>query len=158
MRDYATKLRKVNPEVFFIESYINEKGSSAGDFIKYVQKHNKLNCGTTACAVGHLPIFYPKDFEYKYENFTLMVAATNSKKDLLEEQVCEFLGISRRCYHVLFFGSYYSNNDVRPSEVADRLNIIAEMRPSDDELKAVYSRDWSGFTNQQLIEAINYGR
>jgi hypothetical protein len=63
---YLTRLNEEEPEVFSLTHWMAGKHAhkAVASWVERASKGEPLNCGTTACVVGHLPVAFPDDFSW----------------------------------------------------------------------------------------------
>ena len=68
--DYLEQLNENEPEAFDLDTWMGadsraELLTAMREWPSKHQKGEKLNCGTAACLVGHLPVIFPQAFYWK---------------------------------------------------------------------------------------------
>ncbi len=102
-------------------------------------------CGTTACAVGFFPVFFPEDFHYK-QGFPYLKSDDefSSSPDFVDGGSCEetgwYLELTKKEWDYLFEPSYYEQEYWSdPLAVVDRIDQLL----AGEEFKLVrYSSRW----------------
>lgn len=82
LKNFLAKIEKlVKPEKFNIRRYVTSRSRNlfGEDAIKELQDNT---CKTAACAVGYLPIFYPKTFRYSGYSDMLIPTYKNSNSTI----------------------------------------------------------------------------
>ena len=67
--DYLTELNEKEPERFNLSAWMTtykDKNliEAVTTWVDRYQKGDPLNCGTTACLVGHMPVIFPRAFSW----------------------------------------------------------------------------------------------
>lgn len=95
-----------------------------------------LSCGTNGCAMGELPIIFPKEWRFEPGEG---VALKDSKHLGLAVDVCTFLGINREEMEHLFFpdmqkpirfGGGHLGRQATRVQVADNIDDFISMKES----------------------------
>jgi len=130
----ADDLDSLPPKVFDLSSITNiyrtEKNSSLEVFElfqKLAAGDEEFDCGSTACAIGYLPIFFPDKFRYiKY--YVQLIQAYDEEPLFDFWAVEKFFGINRPISFFLFDPGAY-DKDKSAKAVSNRIRQICE---SDD--------------------------
>lgn len=131
--DYMHELFDTEPEVFSLTNFIfseDQKGlkSAMKDWAKRYQKGEPLNCGTSACIIGHLPVAFPGLFGWgenrgHYSDVlarTECGSSTCGEKFIIEGRVEEdimamaFGGTSQQWRNVIYVDEYDRDEWVNP--------------------------------------------
>lgn len=129
-RRFANFLLKVPKEQFNI------------DYVCYSTKENRRpvtklgDCGSVACAMGHLPLFNPRRFVYKqwverptaveYDIRDVVTGSIN-----IRNHATEYFGFTENECRWLFFPDGYGYSSyVTPEDVANRILGILDKKPS----------------------------
>lgn len=121
--DLAEKLKTVKPSTFNLVSYFHKYDYMNKAPID-IQLHN--DCGTTACAVGYLPVFYPDIFEYSCTGIKFKADFDNlSDKNDSAECSEQYFDINEDQWEYLFeYASYRVHND--PLLVVEHIHKLVE--------------------------------
>lgn len=96
--------------------------------VKKINKNvcTKYTCGAVACAIGYLPIFFPRIFKYEEIGFFKDIAVVNRKNKKADfEAVAAFFDISNDDAYYLFDPTSYPKDKRGPKSVARRMRDFA---------------------------------
>ena len=135
---YLTQLNKTDPGAFSLREWL--QADSRTNLLKaleeWPERHKKgqpLNCGTTACLVGHLPVAFPGDFTWRDLNHTEIVnyVMTTEVPDLPsrtkvgEAVLCEYFGGTENAWTQIIYPRWYDTaQPVKLTAVLERLKEL----------------------------------
>ncbi len=113
LRTLSEKLRTVKPEAFDICDVVDGAPE-------------KIGCGSTACAIGHCPIFFPDEWEYLLIGDYFTALLKDDDGDDWMNAAMKFFGLSRDSASELFLPSGYLDLDERPnaSDISDAIDAF----------------------------------
>ncbi len=117
-------IRDTEPERFDLHSWMSGDNidEARTQWPKRLKQKKPLNCGTSACVVGHLPLIFPNCFKWA-GNFVFC-----AKRNLIDYHSSEKFYLSQ------FFGGSDWDNIIFESNYPDPSNITI-----DDVLKRIYT-------------------
>ncbi len=122
LRTLSRELRNVKPEAF--DMLFLNKGDPS-----------KLGCGSTACAIGHCPVFFPGDWRFDYLGGHIYAELIEASSSGFRQQACEYFGLEMEIACDLFDPEDSESygmpiEDITPSDVANRIDaLLAETQP-----------------------------
>jgi hypothetical protein len=109
-------IKKVKPKLFDLYSIIGYESASGPDFEGL--KKQIHTCGTTACAVGYVPVVFPRS--YKYDKTSEIVCIKDATNDYWPS-IGKFFGLDKLEMDYLFQTTDYPYDNRGPKDVAKRI-------------------------------------
>ena len=115
--------KKVPESGFNLEHYFVECSRSVIDDLRHVVAGEE-NCGSTACAIGWLPIALPKYVRFHQATgaFSIKKAGQFSSRKSFQEATKELFGINQEAFYFLFMPDLYHPKERGPTDVARRIH------------------------------------
>lgn len=97
-------LQKNEPEAFDLKSWVSAQSNKfLQEWPKRYKRKEKLDCGTAACLVGHLPLIFPKHWEWS--GATQVVRPL--RPDSHHRNLAEFFGLDADFWKKTIYSEFY---------------------------------------------------
>jgi hypothetical protein len=132
---YLKYIATTEPEVFDLSEWFTAKTRVDAEHAMLMwpgqyAKGEKLNCGTAACLVGHLPVAFPDDWRYEIHNGTnVEIKWDPLGYDYISDTLCQFFGGDRgdsQWETIIYTTSYPDQSRVTIDQVIDRIEALYE--------------------------------
>lgn len=118
----ADFLEQVDEQLFDLSDLINYDRDNPNfeDFVLLKP------CGTTGCAVGHMPHIFPDDWEYVLDQYDFRMKGKGAWTSCIDSE--EYLDINNKVWEFLFEPCCYPASKRGPKDVATRIRWFAQQK------------------------------
>jgi len=133
--DLADKVLTIHSDNLNMKVIILLKATPRAVINKLKELGPQQSCGTAGCVIGHLPYFYPKDWEYIEGMYMIKVQRCGTIEDStgyskrLTLQVMAYFDLTYQETNYLFGADSYRHK-VKPHEVARRILDFVNTQPN----------------------------
>lgn len=138
--NYLHNMLEFAPTCFNLSTYLTAESPEAFDAAtnNWPVQHRRgqqLECGTTACVVGHLPVVFPNDFKWKPTSEVTAQVFTTDDVYVCEMTMEEFFGCSATDWScVIYPENYGPADDITLQQVLDKIYEIHDLDIADKSL------------------------
>jgi hypothetical protein len=113
-------INETEPEVFDLDTFVNHNAHPQFTTLwpRALRAKKPLNCGTTACIIGHMPLIF-KEFMW-HDGYVKSRTGTTTR----ESACADFFGGTSDAWQGIIYNVHYATDDPPLEEVLERLHTL----------------------------------